>query len=82
MVYLAHLGAPVDADAEGPWEEIFPLTDSLVFVRSDLHRSAVYHGLKDVLPRGSSLLVTELDEVPKMKGMEAGALKWARRWIA
>lgn|GEM_PF-6127796 len=81
MIYLACTGTPLDPDAEGPWEEILELADGVAFVRSDLHRSAVYHGLKDVLPTGASLLVTELHEVPKMKGMAPGALAWARRAI-
>ena len=81
MIYLACAGAPLAPDAAGPWEEILPLAEGLAFVRSDLHRSAVYHGLKDALPRGTSLLVTELHEVPKMKGMAPGALAWARRAI-
>lgn len=78
MIYLAAAGAAIDPEADGPWEEIVPLEDRLAFVRSDLHRSAVYHGLKDALPSGTSLLVTELQEVPKMKGMAPGSLAWAR----
>ena len=79
MIYLAWTSESLDPDAECPWEEIFGLAAGLAFVRSDLHRSAVYHALKDTLPRGTSLLVTELEEVPKMKGMPPGALAWARR---
>lgn len=81
MIYLACTGARLDPGAEGPWEEIFELADGVAFVCSDLHRSAVYHGLKDALPTGASLLVTELHEAPKMKGMAPGALAWARRAI-
>lgn len=80
-VYLAHLGEPLDPNAEGPWDEVFALTPGLVFVRSELHRSAVYHALKDALPPGAALLVAELDEVPKFKGMAPGALAWARAAI-
>lgn len=80
-VYLAYSGDGIDPDAEGPWEEIVALDPSLAFVRSDLHRSAVYHALKDTLPTGASLLVAELDEVPKFKGMAPGGLAWARRVI-
>lgn len=82
VIYLACTGAPLDPDAEGPWDEVFPVADGVAFVRSDLHRSAVYHGLKDALPRGASLLVTELHEVPKMKGVAPGSLAWARRELA
>ena len=77
-VYLAYADAAIDPDADGPWEEIVPLQPTLAFVRSELHRSAVYHGLKNALPAGTALLVTELHEVPKFKGMEPGALAWAR----
>ena len=78
MIYLAYSGSVIDADADGPWEEIRELAPGLVFVRSELHRSAVYHGLKDVLPNGASLLVADIHEVPKFKGMSPGALAWAR----
>lgn len=83
MLYLAHLGGhdlPVDID--GPWLEIRPLAPGLVFVDSEQHRSAVYHALKDALPAGSALLVAELHEVPKFKGMAPGALAWARQRAA
>jgi hypothetical protein len=83
MLYLAHLGGhdlPVDLD--GPWLEIRPLAPGLVFVASEQHRSAVYHALKDALPGGSALLVAELHEVPKFKGMAPGALAWARQRTA
>jgi hypothetical protein len=80
VLYLAHLdGHELDDDVEGPWREVFPLRPGLVFVDSDQHRSAVYHALKDHLPPDTPLLVAELHEVPKFKGMRAGALAWARR---
>ena len=82
MLYLAYVGAVIDPEAEGPWEETFVLGPDLLFVRSDLHRSAVYHGLKDVLPPGTALLVAECDDVPKFKGLPAGALAWARRAVS
>jgi hypothetical protein len=66
-------------DTPGPWRELFPLAPGLAFVASDQHRSAVYHALKDALPTGCALLVDELREVPKFKGLAAGALAWARR---
>jgi hypothetical protein len=79
MIYLAELGGTdLDPAIEGPWRELFPLRPGLMFVDSDLHRSAVYHALKDHLPPGSPLLVVELDAVPKFKGMAPGALAWAR----
>lgn len=78
MLYLAHVGAELDSGTEGPWEALWPLGPGLLLVRSAEHRSAVYHGLKDVLPTGTALLVTELHEIPKFKGMAPGVLAWAR----
>ncbi|HSK24276.1 MAG TPA: hypothetical protein VK906_13910 [Egicoccus sp.] len=82
MLYLAHLGGhDLPVDTEGPWLELYPLAPGLVFVASEQHRSAVYHALKDALPAGSALLVAELHEVPKFKGLAPGALAWARRRV-
>lgn len=79
MVYLAYLdGHDLDAATEGPWRELRTLRPGLVFVDSDERRSVVYHALKDQLPAGTPLLVTELHEVPKFKGMAPGSLTWAR----
>jgi hypothetical protein len=79
VLYLAYLdGHDLPADVAGPWREVFPLRPGLVFVDSEQHRSAVYHALKDQLPPGTPVLVTELAEVPKFKGMAPGALAWAR----
>lgn len=79
MLYLAYLdGHEVPAGTEGPWRQLYALRPGLTFVDSDQHRSAVYHALKDHLPSGTPLLVAELAEVPKFKGMAPGALAWAR----
>ena len=79
MLYLAYLdGHELPPDAQGPWRELFPLQPGLVFVDSEQHRSAVYHALKDHLPIDTPLLVAELSEVPKFKGMAPGALAWTR----
>lgn len=79
MIYLAHVGDhELDPDADGPWLELRPLLPGLLFVDSPERRSVVYHAIKDELPPGSPLLVTELTEVPKFKGMAPGALRWAR----
>ncbi len=77
-VYLAYSAEGIDPLADGPWEEIVPLDESLAFVASPHQRSAVYHALKDALPSGAALFVAELAEVPKFKGMESGTLAWAR----
>lgn len=83
MIYLTHLGeASLDLDTEGPWIELYPLVPGLLFVDSPQHRSAVYHALKDQLPPDAPLLVAELTEVPKFKGMAPGALRWARDRLA
>lgn len=79
VIYLAELGGnDVDAHAPGPWLEIFELREGLVLVESEESRSAVYHALKAELPEGSPLLVAQLREPPKMKGMAPGAVAWAR----
>jgi hypothetical protein len=79
VVYLGYLdGHDLGTDPEGPWREVVLLRPGLVLVDSDQHRSAVYHALKDELPPDTPLLVTELSEVPKFKGMAPGALAWAR----
>jgi hypothetical protein len=79
VLYLAYLdGHDLPAEVGGPWREVYPLRPGLVFVDSEQHRSAVYHALKDQLPPDTPLLVTELAEVPKFKGMAPGALAWAR----
>jgi hypothetical protein len=79
VIYLAYLdGHDITPEVAGPWQELLVLRPGLVLVESEQHRSAVYHALKDHLPGGSPLLVAELDEVPKFKGMAAGALAWAR----
>jgi hypothetical protein len=79
MLYLGYLdGCELDADEDGPWREVFPLRRGLVLIDSEQSRSRVYHALKDALPRDTPLLVAQLDEVPKFKGMAPGALAWAR----
>lgn len=78
-VYLVYADAELDPDSDGPWEAIILLRPGLAFVQSDLHRSAVYHGIKDTLPARTALLVAELDEPPKFKGMDAGTLAWIRQ---
>jgi hypothetical protein len=79
VIYLAYLGGQdIRPDVDGPWLELLELRPGLLLVESEQRRSVVYHALKDQLPGGSPLLVAELDEVPKFKGMAPGALAWAR----
>lgn len=78
MLYLAHLDHDLPADTVGPWRQLWSLREGLLFVDSDQSRSAVYHALKEQAPSGTALLVAELTEVPKFKGMAPGSLAWAR----
>jgi hypothetical protein len=79
MIYLAYLeGHDLGPDPQGPWHETVVLRPGLVFVSSDQHRSAVYHALKDHLPAGTPLLVAQLSEPPKFRGMTAGTTAWIR----
>ncbi|MFA9444653.1 hypothetical protein [Egicoccus sp. AB-alg6-2] len=79
MLYLvATPGQQLAAGTEGPWTEVRPVEAGLAFVDSDQHRSAVYHAVKDALPAGAPLLVAEVHEVPKCRGLAPGALAWAR----
>lgn len=79
MLYLAYVdGAHLAEGVEGPWHELRPLTPRLALIDSPHPRSPVYHALKDHLPEDTPLLVTELAEVPKFKGMAPGSLAWAR----
>ena len=64
MIYLVH----TNADADG-----------LVAVDSPLSRSKLYHRLKALQPRDAPLLVAELAEIPKFKGMAPEALAWLRQ---
>jgi hypothetical protein len=79
MIYLGYLdGHELAEEVPGPWIELFALRPGLVLVDSPESRSRVYHALKDQLPAGTPLLVTELGEIPKFNGMRAGALRWCR----
>jgi hypothetical protein len=79
VLFLGYLdGHELPPDADGPWREVVSLRPGLVLVDSDASRSVVYHALKDELPPDTPLLVAELHEVPKFKGMAAGSLRWAR----
>jgi hypothetical protein len=79
MIYLADVGDhALGAALVGPWREAVELRPGLLLIDSDQTRSTVYHALKAELPAGSALLVTELHEVPKFKGMAPGTLAWLR----
>lgn len=78
MIFLAFAAADIPDDVPGPWTEVVRLRADLAFVDSEQSRSRVYHALKDELPDDTPLLVSELHEVPKFKGMAPGTLTWAR----
>jgi len=79
VLYLAYLdGYELPTDVDGPWRELVALRPGLLFVDSEQRRSVVYHAIKDHLPPDTPLLVAELTEVPKFKGMARGSLAWAR----
>lgn len=83
MLFLGYLdGHELPESVEGPWREVVTLRPGLVFVDSPHSRSVVYHALKDHLPPGCPLLVAELHEVPKFKGMAAGTTRWAKEHLA
>lgn len=65
-------------ESDGPWREQRRLQDGVLLVDSEQSRSRVYHAVKDLLPEGAALLVSELDRVPKFRGMAPGTLRWSR----
>ncbi len=83
MLYVAYLdGHDLGPAPEGPWQAVHVLRPGLIFVASEQSRSAVYHALKDHLPRDTPLLVAACDQIPKFKGMTAGALTFARHHLS
>jgi hypothetical protein len=83
VLYLAHTDGhdlldTAGAAPDGPWLGMCRLRAGLVLIDSDQRRSVVYHAVKDLLPADTPLLVAATPEIPKFKGMDAGALAWAR----
>jgi hypothetical protein len=79
VLYLGYAAGLDDVDGlEGPWLDVHPLAQGLLLIDSEQGRSAVYHALKGHLPRGTGVLVAELDRVPKFAHLAEGALAWAR----
>lgn len=77
MLYLADTdGRPVDDLDSGPWLDAFALRDGLTLIDSAESRSVVYHAVKGLIPEGTPLLVAELADDPKFKGMAPGAAAW------
>lgn len=82
MIYLASTSvAPDRVLAEGLADDAIALVDGLIAVDSDLGRSKLYHGLKRLQASADPLLVAELSEPPKFKGMASGSLSWFRERV-
>lgn len=77
MIYLVWCDADLD-EQPGPWVALRPLHRGLAVVESEQSRSRVYHAVKGSLPPGTPLLVAELHEVPKAKGLRPGWSAWLR----
>ncbi len=83
VVFLAHTTAdPGAVLAEGLGEDCMELMTGLITVETSLSRSQLYHRLKALQPAPDPLLVTELIEIPKFKGMAPGSLSWLRSRVA
>ena len=77
--YVASLGKPISTEAELiRLGELFELQTDLLLICSELSQSKIYHALKSHMPPDSALFVGELVQLPKFRGMHAGALKWVR----
>ncbi|WP_428407883.1 hypothetical protein [Hyphococcus sp.] len=78
-VYLAYFD-PGGADMDGFEQETVQkrLADNLYLIDSSETRSRLYHRIKRYLTKDAPLLVAPLDQAPKFKGLEDGALKWTR----
>ncbi|MBC2777424.1 hypothetical protein [Parasphingopyxis marina] len=78
-LYLVWHEPGCDIDAELLFAlDHFELRPGLLLVESPLTRSKLYHKVKWALPKGTALLAAPLEDAPKFKGMEEGALKWVR----
>ena len=79
MIYLVHTPASTTSVlAAGLADDAIELTDRLLAVDSVLSRSKLYHGVKALQSKDAPLLVAELSEPPKAKGLTAGAVAWFR----
>lgn len=62
-------------------DDVHGMTDGVVLVAAGIERSPLYHRIKELAPTEAPLLVAELQEIPKFKGMEPGALAWLRTLV-
>mgnify|MGYP003691335869 CR=1 FL=1 len=82
MIYLALTSASTgDVLAIAGVDDVHRLCTGAGAVDADLSRSRLYHRLKDLRGRDEPLLVAVLEEVPKFKAMEPGALAWLREHL-
>jgi len=79
VISLVHTTAsPTSVLAAGLADDAIELTDRLLAVDSVLSRSKLYHGIKVLQESDAPLLVAEISEPPKAKGLTAGAVAWFR----
>jgi hypothetical protein len=79
VIYLAHTSAEPDRILVGGLaDDLVELAPGLLAIDSELSRSTLYHALKALQPKAAPLLVAQLTEVPKLKGMASGSLAWLR----
>ena len=77
--YLAHTSVkPAAVLADGLGEDCFELVGRLLVIDTQLSRSTLYHRLKALQDAEDPLMVSELHEVPKLKGMSPGSVAWLR----
>ncbi|MBO6719640.1 MAG: hypothetical protein JJ913_16915 [Rhizobiaceae bacterium] len=80
QLFLVHFRLTPDAelpslDYHGDGEA---LADGLLLIYSELSQSKLYHRIKWQLPDGTPLIVAELSQLPKFKGMAEGSTAWIR----
>ena len=66
---------PDSLDLHGEGRRFAP---GIYCILSDLTRSKLYHRIKWQLADDAALLVAPLEDAPKFKGMDDGALAWLR----
>jgi hypothetical protein len=77
QLYLIYMRGPRPELDPSAFHDMHRLDEGVYLLRTQEHRSRVYHAIKR-LSQPESLLVVALAGEPKFKGMEAGALKWLR----
>lgn len=79
MIYLAFTEATVaQVLAAAACDDALQLADRFLVADTRLTRSQLYHRLKALQASDAPLLVAELSEPPKLKGMPPGSAAWLR----